>query len=575
MAYEVTANRRRPQGFDQLAGQEFVSSTLKRSVASGAIAHAYLFSGPRGCGKTSTARILAKAINCKEGPSAEPCGKCDSCLEIARGASLDVIEIDGASNTSVDNVRQIRDEVLFPPNAGRYKVYIIDEVHMLSNSAFNALLKTIEEPPPYVVFIFATTELHKVPATIRSRCQQFNFRLVPPETVRGLLADAVRENGAEAEPDALFWIAKESTGSIRDAYTLLDQALAFSGHRITLAAIKEKLGVMGLDELNALMEACAAGRTEDAFAALDELLGRGISAERICHGLAEYLRGLLLIKAGVKRDGTLGYPSDRFSAAVLGALDREQLERGLSLCLELHRSLRYSVNPRYEVELAVSRLSGLSASVGPARARAEIAALKAALQGGASAQAAAASAGAQAGSAAQAPAERDGSAPRRSADGSAPLQGADGAVPPEALSKPEPPPASPDGSVDLAALRSALIQSFRKTRVMLAAGMEKSTPWFIEGDKLVIPFASRWEADIGGQDARAISDKLTAVAGRTWELEFRSSQGPRQAEAPAAARAAEDDPADGGSGESVDPVKALERMFKGSVVGEREAGGRA
>ncbi len=560
MAYEVTANRRRPQGFDQLAGQEFVSSTLRRSIASGAIAHAYLFSGPRGCGKTSTARILAKAINCKEGPTAEPCGKCDSCLEIARGASLDVIEIDGASNTSVDNVRQIRDEVLFPPNAGRYKVYIIDEVHMLSNSAFNALLKTIEEPPPYVVFIFATTELHKVPATIRSRCQQFNFRLVPPETVRGLLADAVRESGAEAEPDALFWIAKESTGSIRDAYTLLDQALAFSGNKITLAAIKEKLGVMGLDELNALMEACAAGRTEDAFAALDELLGRGISAERICHGLAEYVRGLLLIKAGVKRDGTLGYPSDRFSAAVLDALDREQLERGLSLCLELHRSLRYSVNPRYEVELAVSRLSGLSASVGPARARAEIAALKAALQGGAPVQAAAASAGARAPSAAQASAAREDAAGRGSADAA------------EAPSKPAPPPASPDGSVDLAALRTALIQSFRKTRVMLAAGMEKSTPWFIEGDKLVIPFASRWEADIVGQDARAISDKLSAVAGRTWELEFRSSQGPRQAEVPAAARAAEADAAEGEPGGDVDPVKALERMFKGSVVGERETG---
>ena len=186
MSYEVTATRKRPQSFDQLAGQEFVSATLESSIASGRIAHAYLFSGPRGCGKTSTARILAKALNCEKGPSAHPCGTCDSCRSITAGSSLDVIEIDGASNTSVDNVRQIKDEVLFPPNGGRYKIYIIDEVHMLSTSAFNALLKTIEEPPPYIVFMFATTELYKVPATIKSRCQQFAFRLVPVETIKGL-----------------------------------------------------------------------------------------------------------------------------------------------------------------------------------------------------------------------------------------------------------------------------------------------------------------------------------------------------------------------------------------------------
>ncbi|MFA6507087.1 MAG: DNA polymerase III subunit gamma/tau, partial [Treponemataceae bacterium] len=197
MAYEVTATRRRPKTFDEMAGQEFVVSTLKSSIESGRIAHAYLFSGPRGCGKTSAARILARSLNCEKGPSATPCGVCSACIEIARGASLDVIEIDGASNTSVNDVRQIKDEVLFPPNSGHYKVYIIDEVHMLSNSAFNALLKTIEEPPPYIVFIFATTELHKVPATIKSRCQQFNFRLFSVDTIKRLLAEAWRETKIE------------------------------------------------------------------------------------------------------------------------------------------------------------------------------------------------------------------------------------------------------------------------------------------------------------------------------------------------------------------------------------------
>ena len=190
MAYEVTATRRRPQNFESLVGQEFVAETLKNSIQSGKIAHAYLFSGPRGCGKTSTARILARALNCEKGPTVSPCGQCPACREIAAGSSLDVIEIDGASNTSVNDIRQIKDEVLFPPNSCRYKIYIIDEVHMLSTSAFNALLKTIEEPPPYVIFIFATTELQKVPATIKSRCQQFNFRLVPVEKVKEQLAAA-------------------------------------------------------------------------------------------------------------------------------------------------------------------------------------------------------------------------------------------------------------------------------------------------------------------------------------------------------------------------------------------------
>ncbi|MDP2791587.1 MAG: DNA polymerase III subunit gamma/tau, partial [Rectinemataceae bacterium] len=227
MPYEVTATRKRPQSFEQLAGQEFVAATLEKSLETGRIAHAYLFSGPRGCGKTSTARILAKALNCEKGPTPEPCGTCDSCKSIQAGSAFDVIEIDGASNTSVENVRQIKDEVLFPPNSSRYKIYIIDEVHMLSTSAFNALLKTIEEPPPYVIFMFATTEQHKVPATIKSRCQQFTFRLVASDVIVGLLAAAAADIGVTAEPEALLWIARESGGSVRDAYTLFDQVVSF------------------------------------------------------------------------------------------------------------------------------------------------------------------------------------------------------------------------------------------------------------------------------------------------------------------------------------------------------------
>src|SRR5512136_3199405 len=206
MPYEVTATRKRPQTFAGLVGQEFVASTLTSAIRQGAIAHAYLFAGPRGVGKTSVARILAKALNCERGPTDTPCLACASCLEIARSAALDVIEIDGASNTSVNDVREIRDEVLFAPQKGRYKVYIIDEVHMLSNSAFNALLKTIEEPPPYVVFIFATTEVHKVPATIRSRCQQYNFRLISIDESVKLLESAAKEQGISSDRESLIWI---------------------------------------------------------------------------------------------------------------------------------------------------------------------------------------------------------------------------------------------------------------------------------------------------------------------------------------------------------------------------------
>src|SRR5512136_2890731 len=240
--YEVLARKWRPQTFEDVVGQKPITQALQNAIATQRTAQAYLFAGPRGVGKTSVARILAKALNCEKGPTGTPCGTCPSCREIAQGNSLDVIEIDGASNTSVNDVRAIKDEVLFAPNSGRYKIYIIDEVHMLSNSAFNALLKTIEEPPPYIVFIFATTEVHKVPATIRSRCQQYNFRLISTSEIKGKLREASGELGVQAEERALTWIAKEATGSLRDAYTLLDQVVSFSAGSITLDKIREKLG---------------------------------------------------------------------------------------------------------------------------------------------------------------------------------------------------------------------------------------------------------------------------------------------------------------------------------------------
>jgi DNA polymerase-3 subunit gamma/tau len=366
MSYEVTATRKRPKNFDELTGQEFVVSSLKNSIASERIAHAFLFSGPRGVGKTSAARILAKSLNCEKGPTPEPCGTCINCLEISAGNAMDVIEIDGASNTSVNDVREIKDEVLFSPTNGRYKIYIIDEVHMLSNSAFNALLKTIEEPPHYIVFIFATTEINKVPATIRSRCQQFNFRLIPLPKITVLLKEAATELNVDSDEDALFWIAKESTGSLRDAYTLLDQVISFSEGHVTLEKILDKLGLVSFDRLNSLSRLILKEETSDVYRLIDEILEAGVSIEQLVVDITEYFRSILFLKHGVKKESILGYPISQFPDDLIQGFTVFHLEKIEEVFFDLFRNLRYSINPRYELEISLGKAVALKNYINPA-----------------------------------------------------------------------------------------------------------------------------------------------------------------------------------------------------------------
>jgi DNA polymerase-3 subunit gamma/tau len=288
----------RPHQWAEVVSQEHVVRTLKNAILSGHVGHAYLFSGPRGTGKTTTARLLAKAVNClAENPAHRPCDACEHCLAVNEGRFLDLIEIDAASNTSVDDVRELRDKINFSPSQGRYKVYIIDEVHMLSTAAFNALLKTLEEPPAHAIFILATTELHKIPATVLSRCQRHEFRRIPVNDIAAYLQKMCQQEGIEAEPEALLLIARQSTGAMRDAISLLDQ-LASTGERITLALAQQVLGAATSQMVIEMVEALLARQTAAGLDAIHRSLDSGVDARQFARQVVEYLRSLLLIHMG-------------------------------------------------------------------------------------------------------------------------------------------------------------------------------------------------------------------------------------------------------------------------------------
>ncbi len=357
VTYQVLARTWRPQRFADLIGQEAVVRTLQNALSSEKFGQAYLFSGLRGVGKTTAARLLAKAVNCEQGPTAEPCGECVSCREITSGSSVDVIEIDGATNTQVDKVRDLQDLLRFRPTRDRFRVIVIDEVHMLSTSAFNALLKSIEEPPPYVLWIFATTERHKVPATILSRCQELDFRPLPVERLASHLSRVAEGESLELSAAAAGAIARAAEGSVRDALSLLDQLRAFSGDRVDEAAVEAVLGVPPLEQTVRLVRALAEGDLAAALTLLREQLARGQDPSVLSAEVGRVLRVLLHLAVAPELETGLGEDLRGELAEVARGLGAVALGRMLGLWLEQAGLMRDAVNRELALEVAALRLA--------------------------------------------------------------------------------------------------------------------------------------------------------------------------------------------------------------------------
>ncbi|CAI4030012.1 DNA polymerase III subunits gamma and tau [Nitrospira tepida] len=370
MDYQVSARKYRPGTFSDVIGQPHVVQALVNAVSSKRIAHAFLFSGTRGVGKTTIARILAKALNCEQGPTGTPCNRCVNCTEIAQGTAVDVVEIDGASNTSVDDVREIRENVKFTPFRGAYRVYIIDEVHMLSNSAFNALLKTLEEPPAHVVFIFATTELHKIPATILSRCQHYSFRRIPRAEIVERLALVAAQDDVSIEPRSLTLVARASEGSMRDALSLFDQAIALCGKTVNHDDLEQLLGAVPVELVRSFIQALERRDSLAAVEVIAALLEQGQDLRAFCADVVEYLRNLLVasVVPSVQELRGLVEAADEELTLLLEEASRfssERLQQVFQVFSQAEDGLRLSIHPRFALEAAAIRATTMAEATAP------------------------------------------------------------------------------------------------------------------------------------------------------------------------------------------------------------------
>ncbi len=368
MSYLVLARKWRPQTFDDLVGQEHITRTLGNAIETGRVAHAFLFTGARGVGKTSSARIFAKALNCELGPTPRPCNVCPACMEITAGNSVDVFEIDGASNTGVDDIRELRENVKYLPSRSRYKIFIIDEVHMLSTSAFNALLKTLEEPPAHIKFIFATTEPHKVPITILSRCQRFDFKRIPLVTIVGRLRHIVDQEGISVSDEALTVVARKGDGSMRDSLSTLDQVLAFCGSEVRDADVVTLLGVVDQRLLAELTRAVLAGETRRALEIVGQADEFGYNFRQFCQELIGLFRNLLILKAVDGGAELLDLAESELATLreICGQTDANRLQRSLAILMKAETDCAHSTLPRLVVEMALIKMATLVPLV-PAR----------------------------------------------------------------------------------------------------------------------------------------------------------------------------------------------------------------
>ena len=359
MSYTALYRKFRPQEFEDVKGQDHIVTTLKNQIKADRIGHAYLFCGTRGTGKTTIAKIFAKAVNCESPVDGSPCGKCTICKAIADGASMNVIEIDAASNNGVDNIRQIREEVTYRPTEGRFKVYIIDEVHMLSTGAFNALLKTLEEPPSYVIFILATTEAHKIPITILSRCQRYDFHRISIDTIAGRLLDLMQEEHVDVEERAIRYVAKAGDGSMRDALSLLDQCIAFHlGETLTYENVLEVLGAVDTEIFSRLLRQVINKDITGAIGTLDALVDEGREMGQMVNDFTWYLRNLLLMQSSDDMEEVLDMSRENIAALKEEAkmVNTEVLMRYIRIFSELGNQVKYATQKRILIEIAIIKL---------------------------------------------------------------------------------------------------------------------------------------------------------------------------------------------------------------------------
>ncbi len=361
MSYQVLARKYRPQKFSDVIGQEHVTRTLQNAIAQERIAHGYIFSGHRGIGKTTVARILAMAVNCRSSskPVAEPCGVCDSCTEIRAGNAVDVIEIDAATNRGIDEIRELREAARYRPARDRFKIYILDEAHQITDAAFNALLKTLEEPPGHVIFMMATTQPEDIPQTIRSRCQHFSFRAVKFEDIMGQLRDIVTKEKIPADEDALALLAEAGDGSMRDALSILDQAIASTSEHLTLDSVRGLIGSAPAAALETVMQAVAESSSEKILVLVDELIGEGHSPTHFARQLVRFLRNVTVAKIAGKDSALLQISSDERArvARIAELFTEEDLARHLQIMLRTHGELGYRQEQRFHLELGLLKMA--------------------------------------------------------------------------------------------------------------------------------------------------------------------------------------------------------------------------